>query len=565
MLRVKGKGVKILASLLVSILTFISSLSVINVSAMNGHSKYYNVYWPYVNDHWSSKSMHWSSYYTNQFSSNHYWPSGNWRTSTPENQGMDSKKLLEMFKAIQDEKTPIHSILIIKNGYLVTEAYFSPYNENIKHGIYSSTKSIISSLIGIAIDEGYIKGTDQKVLDFFPDVQFGEEGYLAESIKKYQVKDMTIEHLLTMSAGHTEDSSNPIFMSKYFPQTFFSLHFSSKPGTKFLYDSGATHLLSAILSKATGVTTEAYAKKHLFDPMMITDYSWDKDPNGTYLGGWGAYLKPRDMAKFGYLALKEGKWNNKQLIPEEWLKTATSKHIDGYWGDTRADDYGYLWWINPFGGFRADGYGGQYIFVLPEQDLVAVFTAGVNYSEKMQPLNCMTDFILPSIKSSRPLKADPMTNWKLQVLIKSLQYPKPQKVAVLPEIAKQISGKTYIMNSNIQTISFDFNSRNSCTLKIKQMDSEHRLKAGLDDIYRISEATKVGGFTLYPNYTKVALKGNWVNDNTFEIDWSYFGEPYRGIYKFTFNDSNVLLEINEYLEDSSYMTSSYKVINGKIE
>jgi len=529
MLGIKTNAIKILSFLLVSIMTVVNTFSVNGVFAMNGICKH----------------------------DNGYWPSDNWRTSTPEKQGMDSGKLLDMFKEIQKEKTPIHSVLIIKNGYLVTEAYFAPYNKNMKHSIYSSTKSVISTLVGIAIDEGYIKGVDQKVLDFFPEVE----------VKRYEhlVKDMTIEHLLTMSAGHTEDSSNPIFLTSNFPQTFFDLHFSSKAGEKFLYDSGATHLLSLIINRTTGMSAEAYAKKHLFEPLKIKDYKWDKDPNGTHLGGWGLYLKPKDMAKFGYLIMKDGKWNKKQVVSKEWIKTATSKHIEGYWGETKADDYGYLWWLNPAGGFRADGYGGQYIFVIPEQDLIVVFTSGVNYSEKMQPINCLNNYILPSIKSSKELKPNPVSNMKLQSLVKSFEHPMPQKVAKLPEISKKISGKTFTMDSNIKTISFEFKNKNTCILNISQIDNKHKLVVGLDGVYRISEASKVGSFTLYPSYNKVALRGNWIDNNTFEIDWHYVGEPYSGKYKFTFDESNVLLVINEYLDDASNMTSSYKVINGKSE
>lgn len=529
MLRFRINDIKILISLLVSIFTVLSTISVAWVIAAESICKYVK----------------------------EYWPSDKWRTSTPEQQGMDSGILLEMFKEIQKEKTPIHSVLIIKNGYLVTEAYFSPYNENMKHSIYSSTKSVISTLVGIAIDEGYIKGVDQKVLDFFPEVQ----------IKRYEnlVKDMTVEHLLNMSAGHTEDSSNSIFLTSNFPQTFFDLHFSSKAGEKFLYDSGATHLLSLIISRATGMSAEAYAKKHLFEPLKIKDYKWDKDPNGTHLGGWGLYLKPKDMAKFGYLIMKKGKWNNKQLVPKEWIETATSKHIEAYWGDKRADDYGYLWWLNPVGGFRADGYGGQYIFIIPEKDLVAVFTSGVNYSEKMQPINCLNNYILPSIKSTKALKPNPVSNRELENLVKSFEHPKPQKTAKMPEISKKISGKTFKMDSNIKTICFEFKNKNTCTLNISQIDDTHKLVVGLDGVYRISKASKVGGFTLYPYYDKVALRGSWINDNTFEIEWHYVGEPYRGTYRFTFDESNVLLVINEYLDDASNMTSSYKVINGKSE
>ncbi|HEX9060492.1 MAG TPA: serine hydrolase [Clostridia bacterium] len=483
-----------------------------------------------------------------------YWPGSSWRTSTPESQGMDSEELSSMFETIKKDKTPIHSVLVIKNGYLVAEAYFDPYDKNEKHALYSATKSFTSTLIGIAIKEGYIKSVNQKVLDFFPDVKVEND--------QYQVKDMTIENLLTMSSGHKDDSSSALYASKYFPQTFFNLPFDSKPGTKFIYDSGASHLLSMILSKATGVSTEEYAKKHLFDPMKITDYWWETDTNGNYTGGWGLYLTPREMAKFGYLALKNGNWNGKQLVPMEWLDIATKEHIDTYDDGEKTENYGYQWWINSFGGYRADGYGGQYIYVIPQKDLVVVFTAGINYNEQRQPGNYVSDFILPAIKSSRPLPPNPKSVNKLNSITKGLESPKPKKVPALPKTASEISGRTYTMDSEDLSLSFDFKKGNTCTLNLKQNGKDFNLAVGLDDIYRVTEASQVGNMIYYPYYRKVALKGQWINDNTFMMDWHYFEEPFSETYKFTFSGSSVTVEIDKYLPDHTGLSPTHKVLNG---
>ncbi|HEY9059096.1 MAG TPA: serine hydrolase [Pseudobacteroides sp.] len=480
-----------------------------------------------------------------------------WETSTPEQQGMDSAKLLDMFKAIEDNKTPIHSLLIVKNGKLVTEAYFDPYDKNMRHALYSATKSVTSTLVGIAIKEGYIKGVDQKVLDFFPDITLEND--------QYQGKDMTIENLLTMSTGHRDDSSQYVFTSMDFPKSFFGIPFSSKPGTKFYYDSGASHLLSVILTKATGMSTDQYAKKHLFDPMGITDYTWETDLSGINIGGWGLKMTPRDMAKFGQLAINWGKWCNKQLVPKEWLEVATSKHIDAYWGEVRADDYGYQWWRNFFGGYRADGYGGQFVYVLPEQDLVVVFTSGINYSEKMQPGNYVNDYIIPSAKSSKPIKPNSKPLMKLKNFIKGLESPKSGKSSSLPKIAQEISGKVYKMDLTDISLSFDFKKKNSSVLNIKQNGSSHVLTIGLDGVYRISKASQVGTMTMYPLYSQVALKGNWVNENTFEMDWHYVGEPFCEVYRFIFDGSKITVDITKYLEDTTGLSPKQLVLTGMCE
>ena len=252
-----------------------------------------------------------------------YYPAGAFRTSTPEEQGMDSALLVKMLDTVKAEKVPIHSVLLIRNGYLVCEAYFHPFHRDTRHDLFSATKSFTSTLIGIAIAEGKLQGADQKITDIFPDLTMPENSL--------GTKDITLENILTMSAGHTADSVDAVYGSRNWPQTFFDLPFSFKPGTRFLYDSGASHLLAAILKKATGREVEAYAREKLFDPLGIRGYAWERSQEGIHTGGWGLRITPMDMAKFGYMILHKGAWNKKQIVPSEWVETATQKHIEGYW------------------------------------------------------------------------------------------------------------------------------------------------------------------------------------------------------------------------------------------
>ncbi|MCX8128949.1 MAG: beta-lactamase family protein [Clostridia bacterium] len=344
-----------------------------------------------------------------------YYPTTEWKKSSPETQGMDSNQLTKVFHDIKNKELPLHSIIIIRNGYIVAEAYFEPYTISSKHNLYSVTKSLTSTLVGIAINEGYIKGVNQKVIDIFPDIKIEKNDLNTESI--------TIKDLLTMSAGHTEDYVGHTYSSMNWPQDFFNLPFSFRPGEKFLYDSSASHLLAEIIYKTTGKKPEEYAKEHIFTPLGITDYNWEMLNTGINTGGWGLQLKPRDMAKFGYLFLKKGKWEEKQLVPEEWVKEATSKHIESYWGDNKGDNYGYQWWMNPYGGYRADGYAGQYIVVMPEYNLITVFTGEMNNEERAEPFRYMKEYILPSVKSDIPLKKNAAANRALGEAIMRAEEP----------------------------------------------------------------------------------------------------------------------------------------------
>ena len=207
------------------------------------------------------------------------------------------------------------SLLVVRHGHIVAEAYYAPFPAGMKHRINSSTKSVISSLIAIALKEGLLKSVDQPVLDFFPDRQFANVDE--------RKKALTLRHLLDMTSGLQWDEP----LSGY-PKDFLDMERSPDwvrfvldrpmvrdPGASFEYNSGNTHILSAILSKVTGRSALDYARERLFGPLGITDVFWRGDPQGNSAGGAGLYLQPRDMARLGQLWLHDGVWEGQRLLP----------------------------------------------------------------------------------------------------------------------------------------------------------------------------------------------------------------------------------------------------------
>lgn len=311
------------------------------------------------------------------------WPTAGWKTSTPEQQGLNSKTLAKMFERINQEKLRLHSLLVIRHGYLVSETYFEDFQANTKHEVFSCTKSIISALMGMAIEQGYIDSVQHRILDYFP------ERTIAHNDARKQA--ITLEHLLTMTSGLESDRG--MEHSQNWVQFMLDQPTVAEPGTTFNYNSGNTHLLAAILQQTTGMQPEDYARAKLFAPLGITHVTWDTDPNGLNIGGWGITMTPRDMAKFGYLYLHDGEWNGQQIVPADWVKMTTPRYIDT--GDGRG--YGYAWWQLSFGGYAALGYGGQEIVILPERDMLVVFTSQSHPPEDEKQLwRLVEDFIIPA-------------------------------------------------------------------------------------------------------------------------------------------------------------------------
>jgi CubicO group peptidase (beta-lactamase class C family) len=319
-----------------------------------------------------------------------YWPTKTWRTSSPEEQSMDSEKLAQMLEAIQEQKLGLHSLLVIRNGYIVSETYFGSFKQDTRHDLYSVTKSFVSTLIGIALDKGYINSTDQRVVDFFPGKTFAS---LDE-----QKQAMTLEDVLTMRTGldwnEGDTAYRNLYMSPDWVQHMLDMPMAAPPGSQFNYCSGCSHLLSALLQQTTGMNPRDFAEKNLFKPLGIDNLSWESNPAGIPIGGWGLQLAPREMAKLGYLFLRNGQWDGQQIVSAQWVENATRSHTgtDGTLG------YGYQWWVAPsLGAYTALGLYGQTIMVIPASELVIVTTAQMENHDKIFEL--VEDFIVPAVKA----------------------------------------------------------------------------------------------------------------------------------------------------------------------
>ena len=318
-------------------------------------------------------------------------PNGEWPSTSPQLQGIDQGAIEVMREKIGMESLPVHSFLLIRNGFLVSELYFSGFTREIRHPIADCTMSVVSALVGTAVRDGYIQGAEQKVMDFFPERQVKAGDKLTQ---------LTIGNLLTMTVGHKQAvTPDPADAGRNWADEFFGRSFAAAPGTVFQYDPLAAHMLSAIVQKASGKPVEFYLRESLFDPMGIKDFVWLADAQGVPFGNTGLELRPIDMAKFGYLYVNDGEWDGRQLIPREWMALSTVKHADTTAKRNSAEDagYGYLWWMNSFEGYSAHGAGGQYIYVIPGLDVVAVFTAGFDEKTFTTPNNLMRTLIIPGI------------------------------------------------------------------------------------------------------------------------------------------------------------------------
>lgn len=331
-----------------------------------------------------------------------------WPRSTPNEQGLDSRRLAELVELIREGKEfpDLHSILIVRYGKLVLEEYLRNYSAGKLHTLQSVSKSFTSALIGIAIEKGEIKGVDERILDFFTDIIDIEN----MDSKKVSIK---LEDLLTMRSGtdyHEGYSGSPHdklnSLDRGWDRFYLNRPMIHEPGSNFQYDSGGVILMSSMLKKRTGQHADGYAQKYLFNPLEITRVRWFKNREGHPHTGGGLHLLPQDMAKFGLLYLNDGEWQGTQVVPAHWVRKSIQKHVDFRRQTPGVVGYGYLWWImspDPDGAgkeyiYAAMGFRAQYIFVIPEHDMVVVVTGGTrNGVDQRKPVKFIYSHILPSV------------------------------------------------------------------------------------------------------------------------------------------------------------------------
>lgn len=293
-----------------------------------------------------------------------------WQTATPASQGLDSERLARGIERL-GEMSGVRSLLVVRNARIVAGESFAGRGLNERHhDVKSASKSLLSALIGIALDEGSIESREATVGELLP-------GY-AEDLPEGK-RAITVENLLTMSSGLASTSGEHYgaWVSRSdWTAGALARPLEHEPGQVFTYSTGNTHLLSAILTEATGKSTFDFAREKLFEPLGIEVHSWQRSPEGYYFGGNSLAMTPRDLARFGQLYLQEGRWGDRQIVPEEWVERSTRLEAEGW--PERYGGYGYLWWLapaDPWKAYAAVGYGGQFLCVVPELDMLIVMTS----------------------------------------------------------------------------------------------------------------------------------------------------------------------------------------------
>ena len=332
-----------------------------------------------------------------------------WPVSTPEEQGLDAKLMTELVGEIRkgDLLPRLHALLVVRHGRLVLEEYFNGWRADRLHTLQSVSKSFTSALVGIAIARGEFKGVGEKVLDFFPRLA----GTAGQDERRAALR---LEDILTMRTGvdyHEDGPESPHMQLNRrvsgWDEFYLGRPMKGRPGTFFNYDSGGVVLLSAMLKARTGMHAEEYAARYLFKPLGIEKWLWFHNAEGHSHTGGGLNLTARDTAKFGLLYLHGGRWGDAQVVPEAWVKESFKSHVNLAAPGQPPSGYGYLWWIgapDPRGRGQQDvpfarGRFGQYIFVVPEHDMVVVvFGDAKERPEMAKPIEVFYDRILPAVR-----------------------------------------------------------------------------------------------------------------------------------------------------------------------
>jgi CubicO group peptidase (beta-lactamase class C family) len=456
------------------------------------------------------------------------WPTLSWEVHTPEEEGMDSKRLLKFFDIAQEQEINLNSVVVVRDGYIVMEAYYYPFKKDVKHHLNSCTKSVTGVLMGMAIDDGFISGVETPVLDYFDYKNLINQDAWKE--------EMTLEHLLTMTSGIQWDEwdyssmNNPVFIMRSqrdWAKYVLNRPMAAKPGTKYSYNSGNSVLLMNILEQETGEHSVGYAHRRLFAPLGIFDYYWITDKEMTASGDSGLMMSSRNMAKIGMLFLYGGEWDGEQLVSESWVQESTKLHFRL---NQAAPAYGYHWWLMR-DGYYATGHAGQNIYVLPELELVVVTTAG---EPEGITWDLLTRGILPAVVSDNAIEENESGVSVLREREKKINSPpEPIPVGELPDMANTLHGHTYQVEHNLTGVR-NFKLTFEDDLLFAWMDygsEEVNWTAGLDGVYRYSYIYDFGNKSV-----PIAAKARWEGDKRLTI----YTQPLMGstedVITLTFQD-----------------------------
>jgi CubicO group peptidase (beta-lactamase class C family) len=437
--------------------------------------------------------------------------------STPEAEGIASSAILDFIRAAAAQLDSLHSVMIVRHGAVVAEGWWSPYAAQYPHMMFSVSKSFTSTAVGLAISEGLLT-LDDRVVELLPhDLPAEVDARLSA---------LTVRHLLTMTTGHAADTVALAEDSHgdNWARAILAKPLEYTPGTHYVYNSGATHLLAAIVQRVTGERLLDYLGPRLFEPLGITDATWESSPQGIDAGGWGLSITTEQLATFGQLLLQRGQWHGSQLVPAEWIDEATSLQVDTSSADHDLDGrqgYGFQFWRNRLAGYRADGAFGQFCLVLPEQDAVVVLTSALPVAQVA--LDLVWEHLLPAFGDS----ALPPSESPLAGVLATL---------ALPIVAGEATTATADRVAGIR-FSFDSPTITAVTVEPEQLTIDEN---GAITVLRFGHGDWVGSAD-----SRVWASGAWVSPDTLVVRAHAVMTPYSRTATLTFTDDTVTLDVTQ--------------------
>ncbi|MBI1177716.1 serine hydrolase [bacterium] len=452
--------------------------------------------------------------------------------SAPEAQGVSSAAMLDFINALDTQIEAMHSIMVVRHGYVIAEGWWTPYDAEHNHVLYSLSKSFTSTAVGLAIAEGKLDLFDP-VLKFYPEDAPEDPGA--------NLKSMRIRDLLTMSTGHQDEpSAAPDVVS---PKSFYAQPVPHKPGTHFKYNTAATFMLSAIVQKVTGETVLDYLQPRLFEPLGIEHPVWDKNFQGICLGGYGLRVRTEDIAKFGQLYLQKGNWQGKQLLPASWVELATSRMMSN--GSNPQSDwdqgYGFQFWRCRHNAYRGDGAFGQYCIVMPDQNTVVAITSGVGDMQKT--LKVVWDKLLPALGNTA-LAANASGDQALQEKLAGLQ-TRTAEGSATPSSAKKFLGQKFTFPANDQKLeSVELTASGDgkeLTLNVAIAGQKVSIPCGHETWLKARGPYLGGALAQFPDEPLAGSFG-WPSDNTCKIKVVAYETPFNTVLTLKFDGDQVAFD-----------------------
>jgi CubicO group peptidase (beta-lactamase class C family) len=460
---------------------------------------------------------------------------------------VDPAGITAFLDAVDRDPGGLHGFMLLRRGRVLVEGSWKPYRPDLPHLLFSLTKSFASTAAGLAVAEGRLT-VDAPVLSFFPDQAPADPGD--------NLRALRVRHLLTMTAGHHTDPTGAMTSAPDgdWVRAFLAQPVEHEPGTHFVYNSGASHLLAAIVRQVTGQDVRDYLRPRLFEPLGIAEPPWETCPRGVRIGGWGLSLRLEDIAGFGQLYLQRGRWRGQQLLPEAWVAEATAFQVpngprpEPDW----AQGYGYQFWRCRHGAFRGDGAFGQFCIVLPEQEAVIAILAGVGNMQAV--LDRAWDHLLPAFGPARRSPANAARH-RLRRMLAALRLPVAAGEAASP-LSPALAGATYRLADNprgLASLTCDRTGPDTCIVDLctagdtrggaalqraaGSAPGNHRLCAA-HGRWLESTTTLDGQGAAVP----LAASYGWTSPDTLQVRLSHLLTPFCATYTLRFAGDRVRLQ-----------------------